>query len=265
VELSAQLTINAGTNAHANGLGGTVELSGLHVTGTAHVAVVGAPSARIAFNENGQSGILVDQGASVKITGAPAAGNAKSTVVANGNKVDGIEIRQEGSGLPLNDVTGLLATKNGQDGARILAGSQAKMRNCVLLGNVQNGVQIASVGTGGNATFDVSGIDLGTGMDWGLNVLQDPSAPNAGTGVCLNIPPHRSQTLAARGNTWVTGAPATSVDCSMSAGTLTEDPNRACTGATDIGGYGLAFFGAMGGNGVDVQMCACGGNASICQ
>ena len=40
VEVSAQLTINAGTNLHNNGTTGSGELSGLHVTGAAHVAIV---------------------------------------------------------------------------------------------------------------------------------------------------------------------------------------------------------------------------------
>jgi hypothetical protein len=92
-------------------------------------------------------------------------------------------------------------------------------------------------------------------------VLQDATTPNSGAGLCLNIAARSAQVLAAQGNTWVaTGTPAANVDCSMTAGALSEGAGatgRACAGTVDVGGSGLQ--GAVTPNGVAVNLCTCGG------
>jgi hypothetical protein len=259
--------IGPGTNAHNDGIGGAVGLSGLHVTTSGTAVVTGNSNmASIQFSHNGQSGILVDGGGSVTITGSGRTGS----VVAAHNSIDGIEIHQSGATPPLNAITGLLAENNVRDGARLYAGSNIIVRSSVLLGNV-NGVDIEPT-TGGSATAnnDVSNIDLGTntGNSPGLNILQDATTPNNGAGVCLNIATHSQQTLLAEGNTWTdTGNPAANVDCSMSAGgALTEGAiglsGRGCMGSVDIGGSGL--LAGLNANGIQVDHCACGGQA-VCQ
>jgi hypothetical protein len=266
VEVSAQLTINAGTNLHTNGTAGSAELSGLHVTGAAHVAIVGAASAPIQFNTNGQSGILVDGLSWVTLTGTPGSSSAGS-VVANNNTVDGIEIHQEGNGIPTNTITGLVAASNTQDGARIYANSVATVRGSVFMGNGADGVDIQSTGVGATQTFDVTGIDLGTDLttNAGGNVLQSTSSPNNGAGLCLDIPASKGMTLMAQGNKWVTASGP--IDCATTIGTLTESASvailgRACLGAVDIGGSGLS--GTVTPNGVNVNECTCGGTGTIC-
>jgi hypothetical protein len=262
-EGSAQLTINAGTNAHNNGTTGA-ELSGLHVTGGAHVAIVGAASAPIQFDGNGQSGILVDGLASVALTGTPGTGSTGS-VVANNNTVDGLEIHQEGNGIPANTITGLVAASNTQDGVRIFANSVASLRRSVLVGNGVNGVHIQSTGNGTAQTFDVSGIDLGADLatNKGGNVLQSTTTPNNGAGICLDIATGKAQTVKAQGNTWITSSGA--IDCSTTIGTLTEGLTKSCLGGVDIGGTGLSLGTASAAwNGVNVNQCTCGGTGTVC-
>ncbi len=265
VQGTGRLTINSGTNIHDNGLTGN-QLSGLRVTGTGHADIVGGADP-IQFSNNGQDGILVDVQGSVTITGAPGAG-ATGSVVANNNTYNGIEIAQVvGSGAPACSLTGLVAASNTQDGALIWGGSAATVRASVFVGNGNSGVEIANLGASA-AENDVSGIDLGTGNggNAGHNVLQSTTLPNNLAGLCLNIALGRSQTLDARGNTWVSGGAA--VDCSSAAGALTESAvsgsSRPCAGgARDIGGTGLSAVVVAGtANGVRVDQCTCGASTT---
>jgi hypothetical protein len=258
-------TIGAGTNSHNNGIGGTVGLSGLHVTATGTAIVTGVSGgAAIQFNNNGQSGILVDTTGSVTLTGSGRSGS----VIAEHNSMDGLLIDQTGAALPLNTITGLFAESNTRDGARFFAGSNVKVRSSVFIGN-QIGVDIESA-TGGTAAANnnVSNIDLGTntGSSPGLNVLQDSATPNNAAGLCLDIAANSGQVLTAQGNTWASANSATNVDCSMTASALSEGAaglaGRGCAQGVDIGGTGLAT--GLTPNGITVNMCTCGG-MTTCQ
>jgi hypothetical protein len=267
------LTITAGTNIHANGLGTSGELSGLHVLNDAQVTITGT-GAPIQFNNNGQNGILVDGNGAAKltVTGTPSSATAGS-VVANNNGIDGVEIAQTGASPSLVTLTGLVATSNTQDGLRVFGGSNVQVRGSMLLGNAQDGVNVATSTGGAPHPDDVSAIDLGTNTtnNAGNNVFQSSSTPNGFAGVCLNIGRNQSQTLNAEGNTWIEAADAggASIDCASVAGTLTEAtavaPSRPCAGGVDIGGTGLNAPTITGtSNAVSVQKCTCSATAT-CQ
>ena len=270
------LTITAGTNIHDNGTG-TSELSGLHVLNDAQVTVTGT-GAQIQFNNNGQNGILVDGSGAAKlmVTGTPSSATA-GTVVANSNGIDGVEIAQTGATPSLITLTGLVAASNTQDGLRVFGGSNVRVRGSMLLGNMHDGVNVATSSGAAPAPHpdDVSTIDLGTNTttNAGNNVFQSSSTPNGFAGVCLNITRNQNQTLNAQGNTWIDAASdagGASIDCASVAGTLTEAtavaPSRPCAGGVDIGGTGLNAPTITPGtsNAVSVQKCTCGATAT-CQ
>jgi hypothetical protein len=264
VDGTAQLTINAGTNVHDNGISGD-ELSGLHATGNAHVAIVGVAGTPIAFTANGQDGILVDGSASVTITGAAGA----TSVVSNQNKLSGMQVHQDtGSNfLPLTTITGLGASGNTRAGLLVFGGSRVTVRSSAFVGNTQSGVEVttdaATAGGGmgmGGAGNDVSQIDLGVAGDPGHNTLQSGATPNLGAGLCFNLQVNRGETLRARGNVWGM------LDCSAMGGTLsTNGGGRACARGVDLGGTGFSAFVNNNSNAVDVQMCNCGGFNNVCQ
>jgi hypothetical protein len=270
------LTITAGTNIHDNGQGTSGELSGLHVLNDAQVTITGT-GAPIQFNNNGQNGILVDGTGAAKltVTGTPSSATA-GTVVANNNGIDGVEIAQTGASPSLVTLTGLVATSNTQDGLRVFGGSNVRVRGSMLLGNAQDGVNVATSPGAAPAPKpdDVSEIDLGTNTttNAGNNVFQSSSTPNGFAGVCLNITRDLNQTLNAQGNTWIEAGDAggASIDCASVAGTLTEAtavaPSRPCAGGVDIGGTGLSAPTITPGtsNAVSVQKCTCGATAT-CQ
>jgi hypothetical protein len=121
-------------------------------------------------------------------------------------------------------------------------------------------------------------IDLGSvtnGSNAGGNDIQDPTSPNVGAGLCLNITRGSGQTLHAEGNLWSSGAtPAAAIDCSTTAGTLTISPlttapaHRNCTAGVDIGGTGLNGPTGLDANAINVDECGCGatnGTAPQCQ
>ena len=269
------LTITAGTNIHDNGLGTSGELSGLHVLNDAQVTITGT-GAPIQFNKNGQNGILLDGSGAAKltVTGTPSSATA-GTVVANSNGIDGVEIAQTGASPSLVTLTGLVAASNTQDGLRVFGGSNVQVRASMFLGNMHDGVNVATSTGAARAPKpdDVSAIDLGTNTttNAGNNVFQSSSTPNGFAGVCLNITRNLSQTLNAEGNTWIEAADAggASIDCASVAGTLTEAtavaPSRPCAGGVDIGGTGLNAPTITGtSNAVSVQKCTCGATAT-CQ
>jgi hypothetical protein len=269
VASSAQLTINAGTNVHDSG--GNGEPCGVHLAGGAHAVIAGDATAPIQFNNNLGDGILVEGAASITLTGTPGTG-ATGTVLAFGNQRDGIRITQVvGGAAPLNSITGLVAASNAEDGLRIFAGSTVAVRGSVFLTNAAAGIDIENGGTGATATSNVSAIDLGTASSAGKNVIQS-TGTNANTlaGLAYNIAQGKSQTLNAIGNIWVDDA-AASVDCSMTAGTLTEGAGgaggRVCTGGVDLCGtaFSNVVMGTSNGVAVSISTCTCGGSSMTCQ
>jgi hypothetical protein len=274
VQDTGMVTIGAGTNSHNNGIGGTTGLSGLHVTDTAVAAITGsATGAVIQFSHNGQDGILVDTEGSVTITGSGAGGSVQT----EDNTLDGVVIDQSDQ-TNLNTITGLLSQGNSRDGLRIFGDSAVEVRGSSFLGNAENGIDVETGAGGGLAADVLMDIDLGSvtnGSNAGGNDIQDPTSPNVGAGLCLNITRGSGQTLHAEGNLWSSGAtPAAAIDCSTTAGTLTISPlttapaHRNCTAGVDIGGTGLNGPTGLDANAINVDECGCGatnGTAPQCQ
>jgi hypothetical protein len=258
VDLSGRLTLDSGTNAHNNGTTGA-EQCGLHVTGQAQAVITGG-AVPIQFNQNAQNGILVDGAGSVTITGTPGSGQS-GTVVANGNLVDGIEIHQTVAAA--NSITGLVAAGNGSDGARFYGASSIQVRGSVFVGNTNDGVDVLPEGAGAS-TNSVAAIDLGSSGSAGGNRFQSAASPNGSAGICLNIALNQSQTLQAQGNLWEAGDGG-ALNCAAS-GTLTENANKACSGAVDVGGSGLssAITVTLISNGINASACTCG-NGAVCK
>ncbi|HEY8086471.1 MAG TPA: hypothetical protein VIF09_01460 [Polyangiaceae bacterium] len=271
VDGTGQLTINAGTQCHGNGVGGQTELSGLHVTGTGQAFITGggAGSAPIKFYSNGQDGILVDGAGSITLGGTAAGltGDVMTTLNAGSGLVIHQEVPASGN-PPLNTVGGLVSVSNTLDGAELFANSNVLVRSSVFLANARNGVLVASTGTGAAQTFNVGNLDLGDDANGnaGLNTLQDQgSNANALAGVCLDIRADQGQSLAAAGNTWITSG-GTVVDCSAATGMLTESATgKTCSGAVDVGGPGLSGGVSLNANAVNVAMCGCGLVGTTCQ
>lgn len=244
VDGSGVLAITGGTQSIKNGTA-ALPNSGLHVTGSASATITGGTNGGPTAFSNNTQGILVDQTASIAVTGAAGSGGV-GTVVANGNASDGVYISQSISTFPpTNTITGLVVWKSGANGIRIDGGSVLTLRSSYVLNNKGSGVlaEDNTAGTGSYANF--SNIDLGknSSTQWGLNTLQDSANPNASTGVCLATFATVGTNLNAAGNIFGT------VNCSTTAGTLTFSQ---CNGASDVGSIGSAK------NTITTSQCTCG-------
>jgi hypothetical protein len=246
--------IGPGVTSTLNGAPGARK-AGLHVTANGQAIIdVASGATPTHFDGNTNHGIFVDLNGSVTITGTiidPTTGSG--TVTTNGNYLAGVWIEQTPGTPPLNSIKGLVSFGNTNgNGMRIVAGSNVKLRDSVLLGNQVNGL-IVSAGVAGAAGNDISNIDLGTTTDaggtWGVNTFQEPlgSGHNGGAGVCLDVR-NNAGVLEAAGNIFRT------IDCALSASALRLNAgacdNTACTG----GVCDLGIINATG-NSIDVSTC----------
>ncbi len=262
-----QLTIKGGVHVDGNGTGGTTT-NGLMVGQSSHVLIVGDTDPTT-FNENGASGIRVQDNASVDISASPptqlADGGWSAQVATRSNGNFGLAIVQsanpDGGVWARNNISGLLAwgttatpgATSAGSGIVITAGSNARLRQCVSLNNRGSGIYVAS----GVSFHNVSAIDLGTdtGTDAGRNTLQasQVAGGNQKAGLCFGLFTPAAQTLKARGNFFFGHACPATVD----AGTLnaTRGDNNACTLAPqDLGiRYGATAY--VNKNVADVANC----------
>ena len=241
------LAIGPGVSSTGNGTA-AAKASGLHVHENGVVVVTGAAGSETHFDLNTEAGIRVDDSGMLTLTGAVGATPpATGTVTANQNATAGLAIAQTPGAVPLNVVTGLTAWKTtAGPGIRVLGGSTLKLRASSALGNATDGVHVKSFVSGAVVTNDTTKIDLGASAaaDPGKNVLQAIAgqSPNAGVGICLELPAGVGQIVNAYGNTLVTAAsPPVSVDCSTTAGQIKKNTgNGACAGGVAIGVVGPA-------------------------
>ena len=161
------------------------------------------------------------------ITPAP---NGAGTIIVRGNTAGGVSIAQSGTGLRVNDITGLVSWNNKGPGLRILAGSKLKLRKSVLLANAGSGLVVNQTDNtpAGN---DTSGIDLGKAFDAGANVLQMTTAagnhPNTESGLCVQLAETQgAHAVSALGNVF------SGKNCATTAGALTKA--TACSQQVDL-------------------------------
>jgi hypothetical protein len=212
VSVGPGVTVTSAGHATATG-----RASGLNVTGGVVTIAVPAGQTPSTFNGNTLHGIEVTLLGVLNVTGVPVTDpniTGAGTVVASGNSRSNIYIAQTPGMAPsvgtIDGAVGWNSTNN--SGLEIVAGSQVKVRNSVLLNNAQNGVIItgADATAAGNA---LGGIDLGVAAGFGHNVLQATVAStdqNAGAGICIMLNMNAgAQTLNAAGNVF-----AGPLDCS---------------------------------------------------
>jgi hypothetical protein len=215
---------NAGsTTKHHDGLnvsGGTVNIS------------VSVGQASTSFSNNTQHGIYVTGTAVVNVSGVPVtspAPNGQGTVMANNNGFDGLEIFESAGAAAQSQVLGLVAWGNAKQGVQVFGGEKLKIRRAVLLNNKLNGLFVtASDATA--ASNDLSGIDLGTAGDPGLNQIQAALGANADlTGLCVSMATGQGTlSLSAQGN--VFSGPT---DCTTSSNGVMRASS--CSNNADLG------------------------------
>jgi len=232
------LTIGAGAVVTNAGVTGQTR-NGLNVSGGTVNINAPAGSTPTTFNGNTNYGIEVSALASLSVTGVPAfdtmapngpTGNG-TVVVSQNHGLAGIYIHQTpgAMGLATNNINGLVAWNNDNDGARLAGGSLIKVRNSIFGANVRDGIRIIA-GGGGAAGNAVAGIDLGVGggtPDYGKNYLQTPTTilgRNQEVGLCVTT--GAGGTLNAAGNFMAYGGGGGMlVNCSTTAQTVTKAAN----------------------------------------
>jgi hypothetical protein len=247
VESSGVLSIGPGVTSTLNGTA-TEPRAGLHVAGTGQALVsVPAGSAPTHFDANTSHGILVEEEASIAVSGAvtdPALG--VGTVTTNANDEAGVWVAQTPGRGPQNVITGLVSFGSPSgNGLRFVAGSSVKLRGSASLGNRGSGVLVTDT----SASSDISQIDLGRTGDSGDNLLQAAeggTASNASAGICLQVNANAGM-LRAVGNVF------SAANCAMGTGALTmttQGCGARCAGAE----CDLAVMGR--GNDIDVSSCS---------
>jgi hypothetical protein len=246
---SATLVIHAAVSSHDNGrmthpvLPNIPSTSGLFIEGAVTISVnAGEIPAR--FDDNTLYGIVVYGTGSLTMSG-----DAGTVAQAEGNAYDGLLILQTpGAHAPLNTIEGLLAQSNHSMGIQVLGGSSLKLRRSQTKGNVGYGMYVrVNTFTGGPASNDITGIDLGTPADPGGNTFQytdtDTIDVNRDCGLCLNLWVDAGpQTLQAAGNVFE-GA-----DCADAGVSLTRAIG--CSG-----GYDVCTTNANPPNTIDLSQC----------
>jgi hypothetical protein len=220
------------------------------VTGTATVTITGGTNQRpTSFDQNEGAGIAIDQGGSITLTGTPGGTPDVGTIVANRNGTSGVSIVQaiNAQGAPVNAINGLVAFKNGTSGIAISGGSSLKLRNSSLLSATEHGVHVTVSPAGGLGAADISRIDLGdptSSAGYGQSVLQDPTVPNGGVGICLDLGGITiGRNLKAAGNTFGPG-----LNCATTRATLNHN-------ACDAGSKGtVGITGLL--DSIDATMCS---------
>jgi hypothetical protein len=255
------VTIGQGVISSHNGIA-TAARAGLHLTGTG-AATINVPSGSTptTFIDNTAHGILVDAAGSINLTGVvTSASGGTGTVETNGNVAAGVWIQQTpgASAPPQNVINGLMSFGNtGGNGMRIVAGSNAKVRNSVFLSNQANGVIISTYGAGATENDNIANIDLGTGAGGtnGDNTFQAAFAGgphNGGSGICLNTKA-TGAALNAVGNQFSV------TNCATTSATLLLNPNgcgnNAVACASGVCDLGLQKNGGTTANTFDVAMC----------
>jgi hypothetical protein len=215
---------NAGSSAkHHDGLavsGGTVNVT------------VSAGQATTSFSNNTEHGIYVTGTGVLNINGVPITtpgANGQGTVIANNNAFDGLEIF-EGPGVAgPSSITGLVAWGNAKQGIQLFGGERVKVRRSVLLNNKLNALFLTAA-DGAAASNDLTGINLGTAGDPGLNQFQASLGSNADlAGLCVSMASLQGTlSLAAEGNTF-----SGPTDCTSSTNTIVR--STTCANNVDVG------------------------------
>ncbi len=197
------------------------------------------------------TGIVVTAGGAIDLHGVPGSAAGTGTVITNNNEETGLSFyRSAAATAPPNVVDGLVSYGNGPTGSDVpldwsagvlvYGGTNVKVRNSVLLGNVFSGIALVPtdplVADGGVPNDDIGRVDLGTtaivdgGNDWGRNVLQAvaDAGQNQQAGICLALDP-ASGVLTAAGNTF------SGRDCSGAAPAAITVSRGACVGGVDVG------------------------------
>ncbi|HXU64969.1 MAG TPA: hypothetical protein VN962_24895, partial [Polyangia bacterium] len=215
---------NAGsTSRHHDGLnvsGGTVNIS------------VAAGQATTSFSNNSEHGIYVTGTAVLNISGVPVtstAPNGQGTVIANNNAFDGLEIFEAPGVAAQSSIQGLVTWGNTKQGIQLFGGEKVKVRRSILLNNKLNGLFITSSDIT-PAANDLSGINLGTAGDPGLNQIQAALGSNSDlTGLCVSMAPLQGPlSLSAEGNVF-----AGPTDCTTSASGVVR--STSCANNVDVG------------------------------
>jgi hypothetical protein len=218
--------------------------AGLRVSGTGATVIRGTVAAPTRFFANTGNGIEVADRGSVDLVGTPMGTTGTGTVVVSDNFIS-VNVSQTPSTPPppQNRFDGLVSVgSTTYDGLLLVAGSNVKVRNSVLLMNARSGIAIYPWATTGMPSIeDVSNIDLGKAGDPGKNVLQATSGGNALAGICLGLDAGTA-TLSAEGNLFAAG------NCGSASATLSA-------ATTCAGGVDVAVTGA--GNLVDAKGCTC--------
>jgi hypothetical protein len=229
-------TLSIGSGASSNHNSGT----GIYITAGKVIISVPAGDTGATFNNNNYGIVIKGTGS---FTCGAATGQANPAATASSNNNAGLFIEQTPAlpsstyVPPANVLSNFLAGDNGANGIHIYGGSSLKLRDSVTQGNADNGIWIsaysASAGDAGSVTSnDLSNIDLGQTTDPGGNTFQfgAASSPNAGAGICLDLPATANQQLNAAGNIFE------GVNCGTATTTLKS--NATCTGAVDYSIYG---------------------------
>ncbi|HXJ21451.1 MAG TPA: hypothetical protein VMT03_14565 [Polyangia bacterium] len=205
---------------------------GLNVSGGTVNITVSAGQATTSFNSNTEHGIYVTGAAVLNITGVPVTtpgANGQGTVIANSNAFDGLEIF-EGAGVAAQStITGLVAWGNTKQGVQLFGGEKVKVRRSVLLNNKLNGLFLTAADSSA-ASNDLTGINLGTAGDPGLNQLQASLGSNADlAGLCVSMAASQGAlSLSAEGNTF-----SGPTDCTTSTSAIAR--STTCANNVDIG------------------------------
>ncbi len=200
--------------------------------GNGSALTIASTVGRIDVHDN-QVNLAVVQNAKVAVTGVAA---NRSVLFRNGTSA-GIQLTPVGAN-PQATVTG--AVVEGNSNGIAAAGGNLKLRDSVVLKN-KIGVVLSGAG-------DFSGFDLGldTTTNAGGNVLQDPTAPNSGAGLCIMATADAGATVWARGNRFAVGDAG--VDCKTTAASIGV-PAATCAGGANVAGPGAT------GNTIHVESC----------
>lgn len=220
-----------GTTLTGNGSAGSAA-GGLVVRDNGYANVGASSGELIAISDNTGAGIVVQDDASLLMTGLPSTGGS-SSIEVNGNTGDGIlfapATSTAGAPVPQSSITGIVVSQSGGNGLVIQGGANVKVRKSYVLGNGGSGIDVVTNpggchGQAGCNDSDISAIDLGqeTGPDWGLNTLQDGKMPNDDVGICLSLDAPAPGSLHAAGNIF-----SSSVNCSTSTATLGKNQCQA--------------------------------------
>jgi hypothetical protein len=199
--------------------------------GTVNIAVM-AGQATTSFSNNSEHGIYVTGSGALNITGVPVtapAPNGQGTVIATNNAFDGLEIFETPVAAAQSSIYGLVAWNNTKHGIQLFGGEKVKVRSSVLLNNKLNGLFITSADVT-SAANSLSGINLGTAGDPGLNQIQAALGSNSDlTGLCISMAPGQGTlSLSAEGN--VFSGPT---DCTTATSSVVR--SAACADNVDLG------------------------------